>query len=395
MLSNSYDVVVIGAGINGAGVAQAAAAAGYSVLILEKTAIANGTSSRSSKLIHGGLRYLETAQFRLVRESLRERALLLRNAPDIVRLKTFHIPVYRTTRRRPWQLRIGLNFYALLAGLDRSAIFTTVPKSRWDRLDGLTTTDLQTVFCYHDAQTDDRVLTKAVLDSAVKMGAEVAIPATFMAARLRDGDCMIEFIEQDRAQTCSSRMLVNAGGPWVNEILSGIEPAQRMRAIDCVRGSHIILPEPTREGVYYVESPRDGRAVFVMPWHNDTTLVGTTETRYRGNPDEVRPLGNEKLYLLHVTERYFPRFANIKPSDLVDAFAGLRVLMKKPGHAFHRSREVVFHLDRKVRPRLISIYGGKLTTYRATAEKVMRIAIGTLPVRSKVADTHTLKLSVR
>jgi glycerol-3-phosphate dehydrogenase len=100
------------------------------------------------------------------------------------------------------------------------------------------------------------------------------------------------------------------------------------------------------------------------------------------------------LYLLHVLEHYFPRFANFTPSDLVDAFAGIRVLMKKPGHAFHRSREVVFHLDRKVTPRLISIYGGKLTTYRATAEKVMRIATGTLPERSKVADTHTLKLSV-
>jgi len=395
MLSSSYDVVVIGAGINGAGVAQAAAAAGYSVLILEKTAVAQGTSSRSSKLIHGGLRYLETAQFRLVRESLRERALLLRNAPDLVRLKTFYIPVFRTTRRRPWQLRIGLNLYALLAGLERSAIFTTLPKSRWGRLDGLTTTDLQTVFCYNDAQTDDRVLTKAVLDSAVKMGAEVAIPATFMAARLRDGGCKIEFIEQGRPQTCSSRVLINAGGPWVNEILSGIEPAQRMLTIDCIRGSHIIIPEPTREGVYYVESPRDGRAVFVMPWHNDTTLVGTTETRYLGNPDEVLPLGNEKLYLLHVLEHYFPRFANIKTSDLVDAFAGLRVLMKKPGHAFHRSREVAFHPDRKVTPRLISIYGGKLTTYRATAEKVMRIANGTLPGRSKVADTQTLKLSSR
>jgi glycerol-3-phosphate dehydrogenase len=393
-VSSSYDVVVIGAGINGAGVAQAAAAAGYSVLILEKTAIAGGTSGKSSKLIHGGLRYLETAQFRLVRESLRERALLLRNAPDLVRLQKFYIPVYRTTRRRPWQLRVGLSLYALLAGLERSAIFTTVPKSRWNRLDGLTTTDLQTVFCYHDAQTDDRVLTKAVLDSAAKMGAEVAIPGTFMAARLHDEGCTIEYSEQGRPQTCSSRMLVNAGGPWVNEILSGIEPAQRMRTIDCVRGSHIILPEPTREGIYYVESPRDGRAVFVMPWHNDTTLVGTTETRYRGKPDEVLPLGNEKLYLLSVLENYFPRFANFKPSDLVDAFAGLRVLMKKSGHTFHRSREVAFHLDRKVKPRLISIYGGKLTTYRATAEKVIRIATGTLPGRSEVADTHTLKLSV-
>ena len=394
-MNSSYDVVVIGAGINGAGVAQAAAAAGYSVLILEKKAVAGGTSSRSSKLIHGGLRYLETWQFRLVRESLRERALLLRNAPDLVRLEKFYIPVYRTTRRRPWLLRVGLSLYALLAGFERSAIFTTIPKSSWSRLDGLTTKDLQTVFCYNDAQTDDRLLTKAVLDSALNLGAEAVVPATFMAARLHDEGCSIEFREQGRLQTCSSRVLVNAGGPWVNEILSGIEPAQTSRIIDSIRGSHIILPEPTHEGIYYVESPRDGRAVFVMPWHNDTTMIGTTETRYRGKPDEVIPLENEKLYLLHVLKHYFPRFAHFTPSDLADAFAGLRVLMKKPGHAFHRSREVAFHLDQKLKPRLISIYGGKLTTYRATAEKVMHIATGTLPVKSKVADTHTLKLSPR
>jgi glycerol-3-phosphate dehydrogenase len=392
-LSSTYDVVVIGAGINGAGVAQAAAAAGYSVLILEKTAIADGTSSRSSKLIHGGLRYLETWQFRLVRESLRERALLLRNAPDLVRLQKFYIPVYRTTRRRPWLLRVGLSLYALLAGLDKSAIFSTLPKSRWGRLDGLTTTDLERVFCYKDAQTDDRALTRAVLDSAVKMGAETVIPATFTAARLHNGGCSIEYREQGRLQTCSSRVLVNAGGPWVNEILSGIEPAQTSCTIDSVRGSHIILPEPTHEGIYYVESPRDGRAVFVMPWHNETTMVGTTETRYRGKPDEVLPLDNEKLYLLHVLKHYFPRFAHFTPSDLSDAFAGIRVLIKRPGHAFHRSREVVFQLDRKVTPRLVSIYGGKLTTYRATAEKVMHIAGKTLPERTKVADTQTLKLS--
>lgn len=392
-MNSSYDVVVIGAGINGAGVAQAAAASGYSVLILEKSGIAHGTSSRSSKLIHGGLRYLETAQFRLVRESLRERTLLLRNAPDLVRLQPFYIPLYRTTRRRPWQLRVGLSLYALLAGPERSAIFTTLPKSRWNRLDGLITHDLQTVFCYHDAQTDDRLLTNAVLDSAMDLGAEASIPATFMAARLHKDGCTVEFTEQGRPRTCSSRVLVNAAGPWVNEILSGIEPAQGTLGIDCIRGSHITLPEPTHEGIYYVESPRDGRAVFVMPWHNDTTMVGTTETRYRGNPDEVLPLGNEKSYLLHVLAHYFPRFTHFKPSDLVESFAGIRVLMKKPGHAFHRSREVVLHLDRKVNPRLISIYGGKLTTYRATAEKVIRIAGGALPERSMVADTRTLKLT--
>lgn len=392
-MNRSYDLVVVGAGINGAGVAQAAAAAGYSVLVLEKTAVAYGTSSRSSKLIHGGLRYLETARFRLVRESLRERELLLRNAPDLVHLQRFYIPVYNTTRRRPWQLRTGLSLYALLAGLGPAANFTVLPKSGWEQLDGLRITDLQAVFCYNDAQTDDRLLTKAVLDSAVRMGAESAVPATFIAARLHDEGCTIEFSEGGQTRTCSSPVLVNAGGPWVNEVLSGVEPAQELLTIDPVRGSHIILTKPTREGVYYVESPRDGRAVFVMPWHNDTTMVGTTETHYQGNPDKVTPLHHEKLYLLHVLGHYFPRCAGLTPSDISDSFAGIRVLIKKSGHAFHRSREVVLHKDRELKPRVISIYGGKLTTYRATAEKVMGIAKGTLPERNRVADTRTLKLT--
>jgi len=134
-----YDVVVVGGGIHGVGVAQAAAAAGHSVLLMEKTDLACGTSSRSSKLIHGGLRYLESAQWRLVRESLRERRILLDIAPDLVRLVAFHLPIYRSTRRRPWQLRLGLCMYSALGGFDSSTRFRSLPRQEWSRLDGLET----------------------------------------------------------------------------------------------------------------------------------------------------------------------------------------------------------------------------------------------------------------
>ena len=165
-MSTAYDVVIIGGGIHGVGVAQAAAAAGHRVLLLEKTALASATSSRSSKLIHGGLRYLESAQFGLVRGSLRERTLLLQLAPDLVRRLPFHIPVYAGTTRRPFTIRAGLSLYALLGNLAPDCRFASLPRTDWPDLDGLATDGLQAVFRYYDAQTDDAALTRAVMASA-------------------------------------------------------------------------------------------------------------------------------------------------------------------------------------------------------------------------------------
>src|SRR5580692_10297423 len=175
-----YDVVIVGGGIHGAGVLQAAAAAGHSALLIERLGLASGTSSRSSKLIHGGLRYLESGQFALVRESLHERAILLRIAAELVELKAFFLPVYRDTRRRPWQLKLGLWMYALLGGFDASTRFGAVPREEWKDLDGLETRHLQAVIRYHDAQTDDAQLTRAVAESARALGGEVAMPARFV-----------------------------------------------------------------------------------------------------------------------------------------------------------------------------------------------------------------------
>src|SRR5580658_10137849 len=179
-----YDVIVVGGGIHGAGVLQAAAAAGHSALLIEKRALASGTSSRSSKLIHGGLRYLESGQFALVRESLHERAVHLRIAPELVQLRPFFIPVYKETRRRPWELKLGLWLYALLGGFDASTRFGRVPKSEWPRLDGLRMRDLDAVIRYYDAQTDDAQLTRAVVESARALGGEIAVPARFVGATL-------------------------------------------------------------------------------------------------------------------------------------------------------------------------------------------------------------------
>ncbi len=393
MKTERYDVIVVGGGINGVGVAQAAAAAGHSVLLLEKTELAAGTSSKSSKLIHGGLRYLESWEFGLVQEGLSERALMLRLAPDLVELRPFHIPVYEYTRRRPWLVRTGLSFYSVLGRLRKEVRFRKVPRAAWGELDGLITDKLDAVFCYWDAQVDDAALTAAVWRSAERLGAELVMPAEFTGAEILGDGCAVHYRQGDRENTCEARVMVNAGGPWVNRILSAVDPPQTQRPVQLVQGSHIIVDGQVEHGIYYVEVPRDGRAVFVMPWKGQT-LVGTTETRFRGNPDAVRPLRAERNYLRRVLNRYFPRY-NARDAVL-EAFAGLRVLPAGSGHAFHRSREVVLDVDveeKKDHPRVLSIYGGKLTAWRATAEKVMSRIEGSLPARKRAIDTRTIRLT--
>jgi len=316
----AFDVVVVGGGIHGAGVLQAAVAAGHSALLIEKNALASGTSSRSSKLIHGGLRYLESGQFKLVRESLHERTVHLRIAPDLVQLKSFFIPVYEETRRRPWQLKVGLWIYALLGGFDASMRFGSVAKSEWPQLDGLKTRNLDAVIRYYDAQTDDAQLTRAVVESARSLGGETAVPARFVGATLLDAGVQVAFESGGEVTECRARVLVNAAGPWAPQVARAIQPAIHVPDVDLVQGTHIVLPMRVTQGIYYVESPSDGRAVFVMPWH-EATLVGTTETPYHGDPDQVAPLPAEEEYLLGVARHYFAAASDFTRDDIVQRFA--------------------------------------------------------------------------
>ncbi len=384
-----YDLVIIGGGIHGAGTAQAAAAAGYRVLVLEQTALASGTSSRSSKLIHGGLRYLESGQLGLVRESLSERTILLGIAPELVRLIPFNIPLYRATRRRPWQIRAGLMLYAMLAGLGPAARFRALPRREFDRLDGLDPQGLQAVFRYQDAQTDDAALTRAVMRSAIALGAELEMPARFTAARLENDGWTIDYTAGERPAGARARILINAAGPWAAGVLAAITPRPPPPAVELVRGTHITLPGRLEQGAYYLEAPADGRAIFALP-HGDSTLLGTTEAPYSGDPAAVRPSREECRYLCAVAGRYFPRFAGCRRSG---EFAGLRVLPAAPGRPFGRSRETLFAAFPPGSPRLYSIVGGKLTTYRASAEKLIRCLAPHLPERRRRGDTRTLPLA--
>jgi glycerol-3-phosphate dehydrogenase len=385
-----FEVLVVGGGIHGAGVAQAAAAAGYSVLLVEKTAWAAGTSSKSSKLIHGGLRYLESLQFNLVRHSLAEQAVLLNIAPNLVRRVPFYIPIYETTRRKSWQIRIGLSLYALLGGLNKHNKFRQLPRTEWKNLDGLNTDELVAVFQYWDAQTDDRLLTEAVVHSAQKLGATTACPATLVSAThdTNGVDAIIKDEQLQRERDIHADVLINCAGPWINHINRSITPTPKGLGIEWARGSHIVIPGSLGEKIFYLESPWDFRAVFAMPWYGNT-LVGTTESLQDEEPEKTAPGEDEITYLQDTIAHYF----NGIDTTVIESFAGLRVLPEDENtNIFHRNRDVQLIPDNQKKPRIISIYGGKLTAYRLTAEQAVLMAKRTLPTRTAKGRTDKIIL---
>ncbi|TCI05196.1 glycerol-3-phosphate dehydrogenase/oxidase [Corallincola luteus] len=389
-MATDYDVVVIGAGINGVGVAEALAAAGYKTLVVEKSGVGTQTSSRSSKLIHGGLRYLESGQFGLVRKALKARATLLHLAPELVKPTPFVIPVYPHSQRQAGTLRLGLGLYALLSGFD--------PLGRFQQLaipdlakDGLNCDGVSHALQYWDASTDDQVLTVAVMESALRCGAELLCPATLTALQQVDGgyriDCDLlsaDKVVQQQSLTCAA--VVNCAGPWVNEVISLVTPNSKQVSVEWVQGAHIILDHPAPSQVYYLESPTDHRVVFVMPWQGQT-MVGTTETVFQTLPEEIRPTAQEICYLEMLYRHYFPN----NQAKTVASFAGLRVLPKLDSDAFSRPRDTLLFTDPQ-HPDLLSVYGGKLTTYRDTASRVLNWSCRRLGARESVADYPSLPL---
>jgi glycerol-3-phosphate dehydrogenase len=359
----TYDLCVIGGGIQGAGVAQAAALSGLSVALIEKSDWGAGTSSKSSKLIHGGLRYLQTLQIGLVYESLRERRILLEIAEDIVKPNWFYLPVYKTDRFKAWQVRLGLILYRLLAGRNNLAGFKQLPPEDWHQLEGLNISGLDCVFMYQDAQTDDQVLTRRVVASAEQHGATLLCPAKFLTAEENDNGYLVSFAIGDEISSLKCRTLVNAGGPWVNRIAETIEPRPPTIDVDLIKGTHLEFTQQLSEKCFYIEAKQDHRAIFVLPFKGGT-LLGTTEQVFEGNPDGVAASEEETRYLLEVIHSHFPHF-NHQPST---SWAGLRVLPASGKNPFKRSREVQFAETSNY----LAIYGGKLTGYRATAEQALK-----------------------
>lgn len=377
-----YDLIIIGAGIHGAAVARAASYDGYKVCIIEQYSQAGlATSNHSSKLIHGGLRYLESFQFKLVKECLRERRILLKTAPHLVKLMPFYIPVYKNTKRQSCLIYLGLTLYRLLGG----GTFKKIPKSEWSSLDGLNINNLKYVYQYYDGLTDDKKLTQAVLADAIKMGAGFLPENKVIKIELEEKSIQVE---TSKHKTITAKLLINASGPWVNDILSKVTPPVNALSIDLVQGTHIVVPRTILKGIYYVEAS-DKRVIFAIPW-KEHCLIGTTETPFNNRPDDCTPQKEEIEYLLATWNQYFND--TLTNDDILESFSGLRVLPTSVDSAFNRKRETILHSDNDKNPKIISIYGGKLTAHRATAETVMEIVHSKLPEHDKI-DTSRLTLS--
>jgi glycerol-3-phosphate dehydrogenase len=361
-----YDLLILGGGITGAGVALDATLRGFRTALIDKGDFASGTSSVSSKLIHGGLRYLEHAGFHLVYEALHERRLLLENAFPFVRPLRFVIPFYRGSRMHGWKARAGLVLYDLLAGssnLHRSRPLST------EKLNGqfpnLLCNQLRSGAEYYDAQMDDARLCLSVIRTAVLQGATVANYVEAVAFLKREG--RITAIQARDQLTGNefvihARQILNATGPWADGVarLAGdtTEPL-----LQPTKGVHLIVPERNSESALLLLHPADGRVFFVIPWMNKT-LIGTTDTLTDEGPDSLSVTSEEIDYLLRGFNQYFT--STLQPTDVLGTFVGLRPLMRaRPGKPSSLSRE---YRIVESKSGLISVAGGKYTTYRRMAE---------------------------
>jgi len=376
-MAADFDIFIIGGGINGCGIARDAAGRGLRVGLAEMGDLASATSSASTKLFHGGLRYLQTLQIGLVYESLRERRILLDIAEDIVKPNWFYLPVYKTDLFKAWQVRIGLILYRLLAGRNNLAGFKQLPREQWHELEGLNTSDLDSVFIYQDAQTDDKILTQRVVASAEQHSATLLCPAKFLSAEENDNGYLISFAIDDQISSLQCRTLVNAAGPWINRIAETIEPKPPTIDVDLIKGTHLEFTQKLSEKCFYIEAKQDHRAIFMLPFKGGT-LLGTTEQLFEGNPDGVEPSEEETAYLLEIIHSHFPHF-NHQPSE---SWAGLRVLPASGNNPFQRSREVQFAETNNY----LAIYGGKLTGYRATAENALKKILKSMLLEANQAE---------
>lgn len=392
MAAKNVEVLIIGGGITGVGIAQMARAQGYNVQLLEQGDIGKQTSANSSKLIHGGLRYLETGQFHLVYKALKERAALLHLAPDLVKPVPFYIPVYKTSQRPAWLVRLGLSLYALLSLFNKLGRFRTLPRSQWSQLAGLTTTDLVAVFQYWDAQTDDTLLTQAVARSATFLGADIQHHAQCQTITQNFHGYHVEYQQQGETHHTQAKVVINAAGPWVNHVLGHVIPSALSEDIDWVQGAHLLLDIPEPNGILYLESHLDERVIFVMPWYGKT-LIGTTETTLTTLTERPTITDSEQTYLLAIYHHYFPEAGSTKQltTQIVETFCGVRVLPKQQGQAFSRARDTLMHSPRN-HPKLMNIYGGKLTTFRTTASHTLEFLTRHLGPRQAIADINKLPL---
>ncbi len=364
-----YDLAIIGGGINGCGIARDAAGRGFSVYLCEQADLASGTSSTSTKLIHGGLRYLERYEFRLVREALSEREVLLRIAPHIIWPLHFVLPHHKGLRPR-WLLRLGLLIYDNLGARKLLPPARTLDLSKGPVGASLKPGLYTRGFEYSDCWADDaRLVTLNAVDAAER-GAIVRTRVKALEARRGADDWTLttQNLRTGQTEVVRAKALVNAAGPWVGAVLSTMR-LPHASGVRLVKGSHIVVPRLYAHDRCYLFQNADGRVIFAIPYEDDFTLIGTTDLDYTGSPTEVTASQEEVEYLCAAANEYFRR--EITREDVVWTYSGVRSLYDDGADkAQAATRDYVLELDDKGPP-LLSIFGGKLTTYRRLAEHAL------------------------
>ncbi len=370
---SAYDLLVIGGGINGAGIARDAAGRGLSVLLCEQDDLAAHTSSASTKLIHGGLRYLEQYEFGLVRKGLQEREVLLRAAPHLITPLRFVMP-HVSSLRPAWMIRIGLFLYdhlgkrELLRGSESVNLRTHpagAPLQPW----------LKRGFIYSDGLVQDaRLVVLNALDAAER-GAQILTRTRVMAAErgARHWDVVLRSKLSGAERSVKARCIVNAAGPWVTDVLRrslDIEPSRHLRM---AKGSHIVVRSLFAHDYAYILQNRDKRVIFAIPYEHDFTLIGTTDVQYQGDPASAAIMDEEVDYLCEAVNAYFDRA--VKPADVVWSYSGVRPLLEDESDELSEvTRDYKLELDApESKAPLLSVFGGKITTYRRLAEEAMAL----------------------
>ena len=379
-----FDIFIIGGGINGAGIARDASGRGLKVYLAEKGKVGSATSSWSSKLIHGGLRYLENYEFKLVAESLREREVITQIAPSITKPLPFVIPHTKKLRSK-LLIRLGLFLYDNLGGK------TTIPKSSKvifaEQYQNILQSNFTEGFRYYDVQVDDKKLVEMNIDNAKKMGAIIAEDTKVINANRIDNYWEITLNNNEKIK---SKILINAAGPWINETVNNVLKINAKKSIRLVRGSHIITKKLYEDEVAFTLQNEDNRVVFVIPYKGEYSLIGTTEVDV-DTPDNPSISNEEKIYLINTINNHFIK--QISQEDIVETYSGIRPLIEDFKDATKVTRDYIFDLNEdESKAPLLNIYGGKLTTYRKLAENVLLALNKYIPVNKKNSWTAKQKL---
>jgi len=391
-----YDVIVIGAGINGAGIARDAALSGLKVLLIDKGDIGSGTSSWSTRLIHGGLRYLEHGEIGLVRESLRERETLLKIASHLVAPLSITIPIRKSGKRSRTTIRAGMIAYDLLSwGKSLQHHRIQSKEETLSEIPGLDSSGLLGSAVYFDAQVEfpERLVLENAM-SARDHGADIETYACVTNFRVANGRVLaVEFQSKPTGVTWTAQceVVINAAGPWADQLLKKT-PWESPRLIGGTKGSHIVLSKFTDapKVAVYLEAEKDGRPFFVMPW-NHLYLIGTTDVRFENDLDNVQAQMWEIEYLLDETNHAFPR-AKLTPGDILYSYSGVRPLPFSDSDDESKITRRHFIREHAELGNLLSVVGGKLTTYRSLAEECIDIVFRKLERKRPKCQTGIMRL---